>query len=64
MDKRGIGKVHWSVSVAFHQRLEIREVEVVDGENRDGARAAESPSSRVFTSIIPQKMEQFSQNGG
>src|SRR6266550_2660076 len=64
MDQRGVGKVHGPVGVAVHQRLEIGEVNVFDGENRDGARAKESPSGNQFTSIIAQQMEQFRQDGG
>jgi hypothetical protein len=64
MDKRGVGKVHGSIRVTFHQRLEFRKVEIIDGQYRYRARTQKSPSRSKFTTIPPKEMEQLRQNGG
>jgi len=64
MNERGVGKVHGSVRVTFHQRLEFRKVEIIDGQDGYRARTQKSPSRSKFTTILPEEMEQLRQNGG
>src|SRR5579864_557255 len=63
-DKRGVGKVHGSVRVTLHQRLEFRKVEIIDGQHRYRARTQKSPGRSKFTTILPEVMKQLRQNGG
>ena len=63
-DKRRVGKVHGSVRVAFHQRLEFRKVDIIDRQHRYRTRPQQPPSGSELTTIVPENMEQFRQNGG
>jgi len=59
VDKSGIGKVHWTVPVARHQRVDLGQLFVVDFSQNERSRADEFPGGFHFGLCLANEMEYF-----
>lgn len=62
MHERRIRDIHWPIAILPHESIEVGEIGVRDGKDRDGARANEGPRGLHVARVVAQQMKELCQN--